>query len=75
MTMKFSQLKTHWTPDDAHAILSLLDELRDALWNTYGAEIIELQHKQQHKLMKNTDSDSKQLNWLDDSIEDERIPF
>lgn len=44
--MKLSYLKTHWTPEDAHAILSLLDELRDVLWHTYGDDITE--HYQQY---------------------------
>lgn len=43
--MRLSYLKTHWTPEDAHAILSLLDELRDVLWHTYGNDIID--HYQQ----------------------------
>lgn len=46
--MKLTTLKTHWTPEDAHAILGLLDELSDVLWNTYGDEIQEhyqIQHK------------------------------
>jgi len=30
MTMKFTQLKTLWIVDDAHVVLSLLDELREA---------------------------------------------
>lgn len=43
--MRLTYLKTHWAPEDAHAILSLLDELRDVLWQTYGDEIID--HYQQ----------------------------
>lgn len=44
--MKLSQLKTHWTADDAHLILSFLDELRDVLWTAYGAEIIDQRHQE-----------------------------
>ena len=48
--MRLSYLTTHWTPEDAHAILSLLDELRDVLWRTYGNEIID--HYQQENAKK-----------------------
>lgn len=49
MVMRLSQLKTHWTADDAYTVLSLLDELRDVLWETYGAEIVEQQHQAHQK--------------------------
>jgi len=43
--MRLSYLKTHRTPEDARAVLSLLDEIRDTLWQVYGKEITE--HYQQ----------------------------
>lgn len=43
MTMQLSQLRTYWTADDAHWVISFLDELRDVLWATDSAEIIEQQ--------------------------------
>ncbi|MGS2724914.1 hypothetical protein ACVBEJ_14330 [Porticoccus sp. GXU_MW_L64] len=45
--MKLTQLKTHYTPEEAHSVLSLLDELRDTLWNAYGPDIVE-HYQQQH---------------------------
>lgn len=42
MTMKLMQLKTHWNAEDAYAVISFLDELRDLLWATYGDDIIEM---------------------------------
>ena len=42
MTMKLSQLKTHWNAGDAHMVISFLDELKDMLWASYGEEIIEM---------------------------------
>jgi hypothetical protein len=45
--MKFSQLRTYWNADDAYLILSFLDELRDVIWTTYGADIIEHQQAEQ----------------------------
>ncbi len=49
MVMRLSQLKTHWTADDAYSVLSLLDELREALWETYGADIVEPQQQAHQK--------------------------
>ena len=40
MTMKLSQIKTHWTADEAYLVISFLDELRDLVWESYGDEII-----------------------------------
>jgi len=43
MTMKLTQLRTYWDADDAYCVIAFLDELRDALWDMYGDEIIEAQ--------------------------------
>ena len=43
MTLKFTQLRTHFTPDDAYLILSFLGEISDALWAVYGDDIIQQQ--------------------------------
>lgn len=42
VTMKLTQLKTHWNADDAYRVISFFDELRDLLWATYGDDIIEM---------------------------------
>jgi hypothetical protein len=39
MTMRVSTLVTHLRPQDAHALLEALDQLRDALLKTYGDDI------------------------------------
>ncbi len=44
MTMKFTQLKTHWSADEASCVIEFLDELRDSLWSVYGKDIIEMHH-------------------------------
>lgn len=41
MTMKLTQLRTYWDADEADAIITFLDELREVLWTVYGEEIIE----------------------------------
>ena len=63
MTMKFTQLKTHWTAEDAHAVLSLLDELRDALWETYGADIIEQQQREHQYELFGQEDESDVINF------------
>jgi len=63
--MRLSQLRTHWTADDAHLILSFLDELKDVVWATYGAEIIEQQRKNQ----TTTDQSDPQLGLDIDSVD------
>jgi len=49
MSMKLSQLTTHWSADDAHLVLSFLDELSEVLWATYGPGIIEQREREYHK--------------------------
>jgi hypothetical protein len=45
MTLKFTQLTTRWTTDDAYCVIEFLDELRDVLWASYGDQIIEMQQQ------------------------------
>lgn len=55
MSMKITRLTTYWTADEADAILSLLDELRDRLWDTYGDQIIALRSNAMSHCDCNTD--------------------
>lgn len=59
--MKLLQLSTHWTAEEAHALLQQLDELRDAIWHQYHKEIIEYCKQCEHT--GNNVSD-----WEDDLI-------
>ncbi len=45
MSMKFTQLRTHWTADDAYCVIAFMDELGDVLWAGYGNQIIEMQQQ------------------------------
>lgn len=69
---RLTYLKTHWTPEDAHCILSLLDELRDTLWNTYGNDIIE--HHQKQHCNQSTVNDNDPVDLFDIEMDD-LIPF
>lgn len=40
MSLKITRLRTHWSADEAHLVISFLDELRDMLWETYGDKIV-----------------------------------
>lgn len=42
MTMKLTQLTTHWDAGDAYCVITFLDELRDVLMATYGDDIGEM---------------------------------
>ena len=39
--MKLMYLKTHYTPEEAHSLLMLLDDLRESLWQNYRSDITE----------------------------------
>ena len=65
--MRFMHLKSHWSPEDAHTMLSLLDELRDAIWQAYGDDI--MAHCRQEQSHSTDELDHS--NASDDDI----IPF
>lgn len=66
MTMKFTRLTTYWTADEADLVISLLDELRENLWDTYGDQIIELRREATPGV--EPDSDQAELPF-DDNID------
>lgn len=43
--MKTLKITTHFTTEEADAIYQILDELKRAIWASYGNEIVEM-HKQ-----------------------------
>ena len=64
--MKLAMLKLHYTPEEAHHLLKLLDELRDTLWNNYREEIIDYCCQAENK-----ESAASSFSNFDDDI----IPF
>lgn len=62
MTMKLMQLKTHWNADEAHAVISFLDELRELLWATYGDDIIEMLQDATSHNVQGDDPDDPEFN-------------
>ena len=47
MTMNVTRLTTYWTVAEAATVIDFLDILRDALWETYGEDIIKM-HLEDH---------------------------
>ena len=35
------QIPTYWTPDQAFAVFDLITDLRDAIWQCYGPQLID----------------------------------
>jgi len=42
--MKILRITTHWSAEEAECIYQLLDELKEAIWQSYGEDILEM-HK------------------------------
>jgi len=42
MTMNTTRMTTYWTTDEAATAIDFLDTLREALWETYGEQIIRM---------------------------------
>ena len=42
--MKHTDLKTHWTPEQAEPVLHFLEELKDLIWQSYEHEILDQLH-------------------------------
>lgn len=63
--MKTALLKTHYSPEEAYSMITLLDELREGIWNNYRDEIIDYCRQQQTE--ENTLSST--------GIVDDIIPF
>jgi len=45
MTMNTTRLTTYWSTGEAVTAIDFLDTLRDALWETYGEQIIGMHHE------------------------------
>jgi len=40
--MKTLRITTHWTTEQAEDMYMLLDDLKSAIWQSYGEEIVEM---------------------------------
>lgn len=62
--MRLTQLTPHWEPDEALAMIQLLDQLKELLWSAYGEEIIrqeyaDLDHHHFHEAQLALDFDDQ----------------
>jgi len=64
MTMKFTQIVTHFSADEALEIITFLGQLKNVLWINYREEIEEMQREDPHH---HTD-DKQQHSDTDDPI-------
>jgi hypothetical protein len=55
MSMNITRLITYWTVDEADMVITLLDDLRDSLWEAYGDQIIELRRNTMTSVESNAD--------------------
>lgn len=40
--MKILRITTHWTPEEADCVYQFLDDLKEAIWQRYGEDILDL---------------------------------
>lgn len=67
MTMRLTPLATHWEPDEALAMIQLLDQLKELLWSAYGEEIVRQAYADQNQ--RNFQEEQLALDF------DDPIPF
>ncbi len=61
--MKTLKITTHWSPEEADCIYQLLDGFKEALWQCYGNDILQMhktRHEEQQALNAETDFDDEQ---------------
>ncbi len=63
--MKILKITTHWTPEEADCVYQFLDDLKEAIWQRYGEDILD---------MYKTIQDEQQAEYEECDFNDE-IPF
>ncbi len=43
--MKTLRITTHWTTEQAEEMFTLLDDLKSAIWQSYGEDIVTMHHE------------------------------
>jgi len=62
--MRILKITTYWSPEEADCIHRLLDELKEAIWQNHGDDIIEMHrriHDEQQGHEAQTDFDDEIL--------------
>ena len=63
MTMQITPITTYWNAEEAYTALTLLDELREQLWQTYGEQITKMM---QNANVQSTDKRQCEIDFDDD---------
>lgn len=58
--MKILRIPTYWTPEEADCVYQLLDELRAAVWHSYGEEITAMHKAIWEEEQKRKDSEGNE---------------
>ncbi len=58
--MKILRIPTYWTPEEADCVYQLLDELRSAVWHSYGEEITAMHKAIWEEEQKRKDSEGSE---------------
>ncbi len=58
--MKILRIPTYWTPEEADCVYQLLDELRAAVWHSYGEEITAMHKAIWEEEQKRKDSEGSE---------------
>jgi hypothetical protein len=56
LTIPFA-IPAYWTPEQALAVVELLEDLRDLIWSHYGAQLHEEYREQYGSLQRDTSPD------------------
>ena len=62
--MKTLNITTHWTPEEADCIYQFLDDFKQALWQCYGEEMVQMHetvHAEQQKRYEEKESNDELL--------------
>jgi hypothetical protein len=68
--MKTIKLTTHWTTEQADDIYVLLDVLKEAIWQSYGEDIIKM-----HQEIANDNKNKKVIEEGEVNNLNDEIPF
>ena len=68
--MKTTRLVTHFDGEQVVTIIGMIDELREALCDTYRDEIAAYQHQQRLQYQCNHQDGDEELDFFDDDIDD-----
>ncbi len=62
--MKTLKITSHWTPEEADCIYRFLDDFKQALWQCYGEDIVQMHrtvHAQQRERYAEKQADDELL--------------